>query len=87
MRTYCQLDSLSTSLPGKNWPPFRRRYFQMQFLERRVLVFGFNLLMFVPKRPIGNTSALIQVKAWRRTGDRPLPEPMLVQFNNAYMRH
>ena len=25
--------------------------------------------------------------AWRRIGDKPLPEPMLIQFNDAYMRH
>ena len=34
-------------------------------------------LKFIPKGPIDNTSALVQVKAWHRTGDKPLPEPML----------
>ena len=34
-------------------------------------------LQFVPKGPIDNKSALSQVMAWRRTGDKPLPEPML----------
>ena len=24
--------------------------------------------------------------AWRRTGDKPLPEPMLTQLTDAYMR-
>ena len=42
---------------------------------------------FVPKGPIDNKSALVQVMAWRRTGDKPLPEPMLTQFTDAYMRH
>ena len=32
---------------------------------------------FVPKYPIDNKSALVQVVAWRRTGDKPLPELML----------
>ena len=42
--------------------------------------------MFVPKGPIDNKWALVQAMAWRRTGDKPVPEPMLTQFNGAYMR-
>ena len=42
---------------------------------------------FVPNRPIDNTPAFVQVMAWRRTGDKPLPEPMLNQFTDSYMRH
>ena len=34
-----------------------------------------------------NKSALVQAVAWRRTGDKPLPEPMMSQFTDAYMRH
>ena len=41
----------------------------------------------VPKGLIDNKAALIQVMAWRRTGDKPLPELMLIQFLDAYMRH
>ena len=44
-------------------------------------------LKFVPSGPIDNKAALVQVMAWRRTGDKPLPEPMLTQFTDAYMRH
>ena len=44
-------------------------------------------LKFVPRSPIDNKPALVQVMAWRRTGDKPLPELMLTQFTNAYMRH
>ena len=40
-------------------------------------------LKFVPKGPINNKSALVQVMAWRRTGDKPLPEPIL---NPVYWR-
>ena len=42
---------------------------------------------FILKGPIDNKLALVQVMAWRRTGDKPLPEPMLTQFTDAYMRH
>ena len=44
-------------------------------------------LKFVPRSPIANKPALIQVMAWHRTGDKPLPELMLNQFTDAYMRH
>ena len=43
-------------------------------------------LTFVPNGPIDNRLALTQVLAWRRTGDKPLSEPILTQFNDAYMR-
>ena len=36
--------------------------------------------------PIDNKPALVQVMAWHRTGDKPLPEPMLTQSTDAYMR-
>ena len=44
-------------------------------------------LKFVPMSPVDNTPALIQVMAWRRPGDKPLSEPMLTRFTDAYMRH
>ena len=34
-------------------------------------------LKFVPRSPIDNKPALVQVMAWRRTGDKPLPETMV----------
>ena len=36
---------------------------------------------------IDNKLTLVQVMAWRRTGDKPLSEPMLTRFIDAYMRH
>ena len=35
-------------------------------------------LKFVPKGPIDNIPALVQIMAWRRPGDKPLSEPMLI---------
>ena len=40
-------------------------------------------LKFVRKGPISHTQALVQVMAWWQIGDKPLPEPMLIQFTNA----
>ena len=39
-------------------------------------------LKLVPRSPIDNKAALVQVMAWRRTGDKPLPEPMLTLFTH-----
>ena len=44
-------------------------------------------LKFIPSSIIDNKPALVQVMAWHRTGDMPLPEPMKTQFTGAYMRH
>ena len=37
-------------------------------------------LKFVPRSPIDNKPALVQVMAWCQTGNKPLPELMLSQF-------
>ena len=34
-------------------------------------------LKFIPKGPINNIPALVQIMAWRRLGDKPLSEPMM----------
>ena len=44
-------------------------------------------LKFIPKGPIDYKSVLVQVMAWHRTGEKPLPESMLTQFTDAYIRH
>ena len=44
-------------------------------------------LKFVHRSPIDNNPALVQVVGWRRTDDKLMPEPMLIKFTDAYMRH
>ena len=44
-------------------------------------------LKFVPRDSNDNKSALVQVMAWRRTGDKLLPELMVAQFTGTYMQH
>ena len=34
-------------------------------------------LKYVPRNPIDNKPTLVQVMAWRPTGDKPLPEPTM----------
>ena len=44
-------------------------------------------LKFVHKDPNDNYPALVYIIAWRQIGDKPLSEPMLARFTDAYMRH
>ena len=37
-------------------------------------------LKFVPRGPINNIPTVVQVMAWRRPGDKPLSEPMMVRL-------
>ena len=39
-------------------------------------------MKFVPRSLISNKPALVQVMAWRRTGDKPLSEPLFTQFTD-----
>ena len=59
----------------------------MHFMKEQCSISIQISLKFVPKGPIDDKSAFVQVMAWRRTGNKPLPEPMLTQFTNVYMRH
>ena len=55
--------------------------FKCSFVNKNVSISIKIPLNFVPKRPIDNKWSLAQVMAWRRTGDKPLPEAMMSQFN------
>ena len=81
------LSTINSSAPGQNGHHFADDNFSWIFLNENVRISIKISLKFVPKGPIDNKSALVQVMAWRRTGDKPLPEPVLTQFTDAYMRH
>ena len=65
------------------WLPSADCTFKCIFMNERFCILIQILLKLVPKGPIENTLALVQVMAWRRTGDKPLPESMVTQFLNA----
>ena len=44
-------------------------------------------LKFVPKGPINNIPAFVQIMARRRPGDKPLYDSMMAQCTDAYMYH
>ena len=63
------------------------RHLQMHFLEWKLWNTDSNFMKLVARIPTDNKPALVQVMTWRRTGDKPLPVPMMIQFTDAYMRH
>ena len=50
------------------------------FLNKNVRISIKISLKFVPKGPINNIPALVQIMAWHRPGDKPLSEPMMVKL-------
>ena len=63
--------------------PFFRRHLQMHFLEWKIENVWISLkisLTFVPKVLNNNIPALVQIMTWRRPGDKPLSETMIVSL-------
>ena len=54
--------------------------FKWIFLNENVIILIEISLKSVPKGPINNIPALVQIMAWRRPGDKPLSEPMMVRL-------
>ena len=61
-------------------PPFADDIFKCIFLNENVWIPIKNSLKFVPKGPINNIPTLVQIMAWRCSGDKPLSEPMMVSL-------
>ena len=58
--------------------------FKCNFVIENVLISVKISLKFVPNCPINIIPVMVQIMAWRRPGDKPLSEPMMVCV---YMRH
>ena len=71
--------SFNTLRPRQNRRHFADDTFKHIFLNENVRISIKISLKFVPKGPFNNNSALVQIKAWRRPGDKPLSEPMMVR--------
>ena len=50
------------------------------FLNENVRISIEISLKFVPEGPINNISALVQIMAWRRWGNKPLSKPMMIRL-------
>ena len=75
----------NTLRPRQNGRHFVDDTFKRIFLKENVEISIKISMKFVPKGPINNIPALVQIMAWRRTGDKPLSEQMMTQLNDAYM--
>ena len=76
-----------TLRPRQSGHLFPDNIFKSIFLKEYVWISIDFSLMFVPKGPIDNIPALVQIMACRRIDDKPLSEPRVTRFNEAYMRH
>ena len=71
---------VNTLRPRQNGRRFADDTFKRIFLNENVRISIKISPKFVPKSPINNNPALVQIMAWRRSGDKPSSEPMMVSL-------
>ena len=81
-RPLCLGDTVAvkTLRPRQNGRHFADDIFKCIFLNENVWILLKISLKFVPKFKINNIPALVKIMAWRRPGDKPLSEPMMVSL-------
>ena len=72
-----ETDLLNALRPRQDGRHFADDIFKCIFLNENVWIPVKISLKFVPKGAISNIPALVQIMAWRRSGDKPLSEPMM----------
>ena len=72
---------INTLRPRQNGRYIADDIFKRVFMNENVRISINISLKFVPKGLINNIPALVQIMAWRRPGDKPLSEPMLVSLS------
>ena len=82
-----RLQCVNTLRLRQNGRHFPDDIFKCIFLNENLWISIQISLKFVPKGPINNIPALVQVMAWRQPGDKPLSDPMMIKFTDAYMHH
>ena len=70
----------NTLRPRQNGRHFADDIFKRIFMNENVGISINISLKLVPKNLINNIPALVQMMAWRRPGDKPLSEPMIVNL-------
>ena len=71
---------INTLRPRQNGRHFADDTFKLIFVNANVRISIKISLKLVPKGPIYNIPALVQIMAWRRPGDKPLFEPMIISL-------
>ena len=74
------LGGLNSLRPRRNGRHFADDIFKCIFLNENVWIPMKISLKFVPNGTINNIPALVRIMAWRRPGDKPLSEPMMVRL-------
>ena len=82
-----KLNNFNTLRPRQNGHHFPDDIFECIFVNANVWTSLKITLGFGPKVRINKIPALVQIMAWRRIGDKPVFESMLIRFADAYMRH
>ena len=72
--------NFNTLRPRQNLRHFPDDIFKCIFFNENVWYLNKIPLKFVPKGPIYNIPALVQIMAWCRPGDTPLSDPMMVSL-------
>ena len=71
----------NTLRPRQNGCHFADDIFKCIFLNENLWILSKISLKFFPKGPINNIPALVHIMAWRRPGDKPLSEAMMVNLS------
>ena len=71
---------INTLRPETKWTTFCNHIFKRIFFNENVWISIKISLKFVPKGPINNIPSLVRIMARRRSGDKPLNEPMMVSL-------
>ena len=71
---------VNTLRPRQNGRRFADDIFKCIFLNENVWIPIKISLKFVPRGPINYIPALVQIMAWRRPGDKPLSEQMMIRL-------
>ena len=74
------INIFNTLRSRQNGRRFPDNIFKCIFLNENVLILIKVSLKFVPKGPITDIPSFVQIMAWRRSGDKPLFEPMMVSL-------
>ena len=74
-----KLTMFNTLRPRQNGRLFADDTFKRIFLNDNIRISIEISLKFVPKGLIKNIPAMVLIMAWRRRGDKPLSEPMMVR--------
>ena len=73
---YCHEHVINIFRPRQNWRHFTDDIFKYENVWIPIWI----SLKFVPEGQINNIPALVEIMGWRRLGDKPLSEPMVISL-------